>query len=536
MTSQALQAADNAVDKSVRSFESDSELPEVDSRPLWKQICFSFAMLIVVCALIGALMGVGLAEDGVPDEVVAWIALPGTLFVRAIRCCVIPLIFVTMALGFFDMLEVGKASSVGWKTVVVYLSTTCVAATVGTLIARAFADLFTKGPLVVPATKLIQLGCNSGSDGYVSQGINGALSCAATGMSTFLLNDVNSVFSGASSEIRKISVSDGLRENVFIQAVPSNIIIALGKDNFLGIICFTSVFAIACFNMIIKPRAVLDLFLEIKSIFMKLLEGIIKLTPFAVVSLVAGALARQNDLNQAFKDIGLLIGGSVLGYSIHFFFGYPLLLLLVTRNNPYSYLRFLLPAQSFAFATSSSAATLPVTMKCVEQSNMVPTNIRNFALSLGATINMDGMALYLPLGVTFMAVNAGISDQLNPTTWVIIAIMATLGSIGGAPIPSSELVLTLSIYSTAFNTNVIPEGFAFLVAITWLQGRLMTIVNITGDCVVARVVTEWTKNDGLELEKPSKLDLASRKGSCATDLNMTAHDLLPATRVLRNEA
>lgn len=122
--------------------------------------------------------------------------------------------------------------------------------------------------------------------------------------------------------------------------------------------------------------------------------------------------------------------------------------------------------------------------------------------------------------------NAGLSDQLNPATWVIIAIMATLGSIGGAPIPSSELVLTLSIYSTAFNTNVVPKGFAYLVAITWLQGRMMTIVNVTGDCIVARVITEWTKNDGNlvknDFEKPIVGCPSER-----TDLNLTAHDVIP---------
>lgn len=123
---------DNTLEKSVSNSDklSDGSLEEdtvTDTRPLWRQVLFSFAALIIVSALIGAAIGVGLGEDGVPDEVVQWIALPGVLFVRAIRCCVIPLIFVTMVLGMFEMLEVGKASSVGWKTVVVYLSTTCVA-------------------------------------------------------------------------------------------------------------------------------------------------------------------------------------------------------------------------------------------------------------------------------------------------------------------------------------------------------------------------------------------------------------------------
>jgi hypothetical protein len=160
------------LEKSGSSFDGDltEALEAIDSRPLWRKILFSFAALIIVSAAIGAALGVGLGEDGIPDEVVAWVALPGLLFVRAIRCCVIPLIFVTMVLSMIEMLEVGQASSVGWKTIVVYLATTCVAATIGVLLSTAFATLFSDGTSAVAMTsKLIKLGCNSGQDGYVMQ-------------------------------------------------------------------------------------------------------------------------------------------------------------------------------------------------------------------------------------------------------------------------------------------------------------------------------------------------------------------------------
>jgi Na+/H+-dicarboxylate symporter len=140
------------------------------------------------------------------------------------------------------------------------------------------------------------------------QGTDGTLSCSTAAdpskLATFLLNDVNSVFSSKATTIKKISISDGLINNVFIQMVPSNIVTALGTDNFLGVICFATVFAVACFKMTNRPKAILNLFLEIKKIFMKLIKFIIMLTPFAVVSLVAGALASQADLNKAFLDIG----------------------------------------------------------------------------------------------------------------------------------------------------------------------------------------------------------------------------------------
>jgi Na+/H+-dicarboxylate symporter len=156
------------------------------------------------------------------------------------------------------MLEGAQASSVGWKTVVVYLATTCVTATISVLLSTAFVILFSDGTAVVTMTsKLIKLGFNSGQNGYVMQGTDGTLSCStatdSSKLSTFLLHDVNSVFSSKSTIIRKINVSDGLREYVFIQMVPSNIVTALGTDNFLGVIYFASVFAIACFKMRNRP-------------------------------------------------------------------------------------------------------------------------------------------------------------------------------------------------------------------------------------------------------------------------------------------
>jgi Na+/H+-dicarboxylate symporter len=189
------------------------------------------------------------------------------------------------------------------------------------------------------------------------------------------------------------------------------------------------------------------------------------------MSLVAGAIAKQENLASAFKDIAFLMGGAVTAFVLHAFIFYPLLLFCTLRTNPFSYLKFLIPAQTFAFACASSAATLPVTLKCVERSGQVPANIRNFVLSLGSTINMDGTACYLPMTVTFMAVNAGLKNKLDAATYILIAIMATFGSIGTAPVPSASLVIMLTTYSTAFGDDAIPSGFAYIVAIDWLMDR-----------------------------------------------------------------
>jgi Na+/H+-dicarboxylate symporter len=126
------------------------------------------------------------------------------------------------------------------------------------------------------------------------------------------------------------------------------------------------------------PLSILFVSLTIIPSLPNLFQGVIITTPYAVLSLVAGALAQQDNLSTAFKDIGLLIGGAVTAFVLHTVIFYPLLLLFFRRKNPFSYLKFLIPAQSMAFASSSSAVTLPVTMKCVERTEEVPANIRNF--------------------------------------------------------------------------------------------------------------------------------------------------------------
>eukprot|EP00596_Hydrurales_sp_CCMP1899_P005490 CAMPEP_0119039346 /NCGR_PEP_ID=MMETSP1177-20130426/8761_1 /TAXON_ID=2985 /ORGANISM="Ochromonas sp, Strain CCMP1899" /LENGTH=439 /DNA_ID=CAMNT_0007003073 /DNA_START=139 /DNA_END=1458 /DNA_ORIENTATION=+ len=408
-----------------------------------------------------------------------------------------------MILAVLEMLDVGKASAIGWKTVVVYLSTTLAAAIWGVLIATAFKPLFTE--VSQPSgsqPKFITLGCNSGSAGHISESTDGSLLCSITATVTkFLFIDLNKQFkSNNASKFAQVSISESLRTGIFIKMVPANIITEFGNDNFFAIITFSSVFAWACFCMKKRPNGLLNIFEQIKAIFVKLIEGIIMCTPYAVTSLVAGAIAKQTNLSAAFKDIGLLMAGAVTAFVLHAFFFYPLLLLFTLRKNPFSYLKFMIPAQTFAFASASSAATLPVTMKCVERSGEVPANIRNFVLSLGSTVNMDGTACYLPMTVTFMAVNAGLANKLDAATYILIAIMATFGSIGTAPVPSASLVIMLTTYSTAFGDDAIPTGFAYIVAIDWLMDRFRTMMNVTGDSVVARCVAEWTKNDGITLE------------------------------------
>eukprot|EP00980_Cylindrotheca_fusiformis_P000393 scaffold98_cov78-Cylindrotheca_fusiformis.AAC.2 len=175
------------------------------------------------------------------------------------------------------------------------------------------------------------------------------------------------------------------------------------------------------------------------------------------------------------------------GMFVHVFFVYTGIFYFITRDNPFGFLKFVLPAQTTAFACASSAATMPVSLACAEASGRVPKPIARFVIPLGATINMDGSAIYFPCACVWLAVLNG----LTPTfaNYIMLAILSTIGSAGTAPVPSAGLVMVLTAYNSVFNTTGVPDGFEFVVAIDWFLDRLQTVVNVTGDNVVAASIS-----------------------------------------------
>lgn len=215
-----------------------------------------------------------------------------------------------------------------------------------------------------------------------------------------------------------------------------------------------------------------------------------RITPFAVFSLIATAVGSQEDLAGSFGNVGYLILANLVGYLAHFLIVDVGIHYLLTKKNPFTYLKNIIPAQTTALACASSAATLPVTLKCVKASGQVPDDIRTFVLPLGATINMDGSAIYFPCACIWLAILNGITP--NAGSYILLIILSTIGSAGAAPVPASGLVLVITAYNTVFGGSGIPNGFEFIVAIDWFLDRCITVLNVTGDTVVAHIVSVRT--------------------------------------------
>jgi Na+/H+-dicarboxylate symporter len=392
-----------------------------------------------------------------------------------------------------DMLNVGKASTVGFKTVAWYMFTTLLASIEGLLWVLIFRPWFSsKDGEDQEVKKALALKCQNGK--YI-ESINETFACTGSDISNstqFEVVDINNVFKLAAEPYVRLSLSDALQDQLK-QMVPDNITQAFAISNLLSIIMFAIPFGIAISTL---PTArdgmnrLLELFRLLNEAFMMMIRGAIVLTPIAVFFMIGGSLATQDNLGQLMEDVGVLILTVVCGLVIHVVFVLPGFLAFIIKKNPYPYMRQMFEAQVFALCCSSSMATLPVTMKCVENTGEVPATLAKFVLSLGATINMDGSAIYYPAAIVFMAETAGFGDQLGGVELFLLVILSIIGAVGSAPVPSAGLVMIITIWNSVFPSIPLPNTFTYIIATDWLLDRGITAVNITGDTVIARIIVE----------------------------------------------
>mmetsp|Transcript_13947 Transcript_13947/g.24931 ORF Transcript_13947/g.24931 Transcript_13947/m.24931 type:complete len:542 (-) Transcript_13947:63-1688(-) len=507
---------------------SQQDMEEVAKKTCWHQYA---SLFVVIAAIIGLLIGYGFSQWDVSDDAdakaksiaVLWIGLFGDLFIRMLKAVVLPLVFVNVIMATVDMLGLGQAGKVGKLTFLVYLLTTFFAALFGLLFTLIFKSKYNTKEESPEPSRVFSLNCPL--DGLLVQNENN-LECMSTedietelvtadsSIETFTqfgLNDISGSFvaTETGSVIEK-SLSDTLYEGIFLKIVTQNIVGSFVTSDFAAIVAFAIVFGVALYKTMTKrgetvqnPGSLLMMFKELDEVLLKLINWIIALTPIAIVSLIVKAVGNR-DLASVFSDVGWLVLTTMTGMLAHFLFTHIVMFYFITRRNPFGYFKFIVPAQLMAFASASSAATLPVTMNCVQNSGEVPSTLKRFVLSLGATINMDGSALYFPAAITFLAVSEGIS--LDVGQFVLIILISTVGSAGTAPVPSASLVLILTAFQTVTGLDFEPDAFALILAVDFFQDRLRTVLNVTGDASVARMVASLSgsvpeKKDTSKLEE-----------------------------------
>lgn len=384
-----------------------------------------------------------------PEFISDWIKPFGNIFINALKLIAVPLILASLIKGISDLKDISKLSKMGTRTIITYIITTVIAVSVG-----------------LGMVNLIQPG------NAISEETRDDLLSSYAGDATSRIEDAN-------------RQKDAGPLQALEDIVPSNIFAAASDNgNMLQVIFFAVFFGI---GLILIPEAtakpVKDFFDGFNDVILKLIDLIMLAAPYGVFALLAALVVESPsaDLFAALAMYGLTV---LLGLAIMIGF-YCLIVWIFTKNTPSFFINGMAPAQLLAFSTSSSAATLPVTMERVEEHLGVHKEVTSFVLPIGATINMDGTSLYQAVAAVFIAQAFGMDLTLGTQLGIIAT--ATLASIGSAAVPGAGMVMLVIVLAQAG----IPEaGLALIFAVDRPLDMCRTTVNVTGDAAVAMLVAK----------------------------------------------
>ena len=383
------------------------------------------------------------------DVIVDWVKPFGTIFINLLKLIAVPLILASLIKGISDLKDISKLSKMGGRTIGLYVLTTVLAVSIGLVIVN----------IIKPGS-------------YISEQTRTELVASYTA-------DANSKIEAANKQ-SEVGPLQSL-----IDIVPDNIIKASSDNgNMLQVIFFAVIFGIA---MILLPedksKPVKDFFDSFNEIILKMIDIIMLFSPIGVFALLAAIVAESPSLD-LFKALGMygltVIIGLILVMSFYLF-----LVKVFAKKSPKFFINGISPAQLLAFSTSSSAATLPVTMERTVDNLGVDDEVASFVLPIGATINMDGTSLYQAVAAVFIAQSFGM--DLSLATQLGIIVTATLASIGSAAVPGAGMVMLVIVLAQAG----IPEaGLALIFAIDRPLDMCRTTVNVTGDAAVSMIVAK----------------------------------------------
>ena len=413
---------------------------------------------ILIGMVAGVLFGFGMTyiEWG-PSFVQDWINPFGTIFVKLLKLIAIPLILASLVKGISDLKDISKFRNIGLRTIVIYICTTVIAITIGLLLVNA----------IKPG--------NGISEETIAK-----------------LTETYSNDRGVTDKLAEASKQQDSGPLQFLEdMVPDNAFNALGDNSLMLQVIFVTIFLGISMLLIGEKRAkpLKDFFDSLNDVVLKMVDLIMLTAPIAVFALLANVVVSSSDpdiLLALLKYSGVVILGLIL--MIVF---YSLVVGTFSRYNPWTFLKKIFPAQLLAFSTSSSAATLPVTMERVEEHIGVDKEISSFVLPVGATINMDGTSLYQAVAAVFIA--EALKFDLTLANQLTIVLTALLASIGSAAVPGAGMVmLVIVLESIGFPPDKLAIGLALIFAVDRPLDMLRTVVNVTGDATVAMMVAKST--------------------------------------------
>ena len=406
---------------------------------------------IIIGLVLGLLYGIFAASQGLASFTNDWVAPFGKIFLNLLKLIAVPLVLSSLITGVASLSDTKKLSRIGGKTIAIYVLTTAVAVTIGLI-----------------SVNILQPGDTVPED-----------------MKTKLQETYKSAASGrmeAAEEVKDRSILQPL-----VDMVPSNVFSSASNNrNMLQVVFVAIIVGIALIQIPKnKGKPVLDFFEGINELVIKLVDNIMLIAPIGVFALIADTITsvagdNLNNILELLSALGYYMLAVIIGLVLQMAITYTFVLKSFSKMNLKTFYQGIAPAQLLAFSTSSSGATLPVTMERCEEELGVSEEVSSFVLPLGATINMDGTALYQAVAAVFIAQTIGMDLDLGAQLTIVFT--AVLASIGTAAVPGAGIIMLIIILEAV---GVPSAGIALILGVDRILDMMRTVTNVTGDATVA---------------------------------------------------
>ncbi|XP_029387999.1 neutral amino acid transporter B(0) isoform X2 [Mus pahari] len=451
-------------------------------------------LLTVAAVVAGVVLGLGVSAAGGADALgparLTAFAFPGELLLRLLKMIILPLVVCSL-IGGAASLDPSALGRVGAWALLFFLVTTLLASALGVGLALALKP----GAAVTAINDSVVDTCAHSAP--TKEVLDSFLDLARN---IFPSNLVSAAFrSFATSYDESKCSSSEIRSCIQrkINATTVQLVCEVEGMNILGLVVFAIVFGVAVRKLGPEGELLIRFFNSFNDATMVLVSWIMWYAPIGILFLVASKIVEMKDVRQLFISLGKYILCCLLGHAIHGLLVLPLIYFLFTRKNPYRFLWGIMTPLATAFGTSSSSATLPLMMKCVEEKNGVAKHISRFILPIGATVNMDGAALFQCVAAVFIAQLNGVS--LDFVKIITILVTATASSVGAAGIPAGG-VLTLAIILEAVSLPV--KDISLILAVDWLVDRSCTVLNVEGDAFGAGLLQSYVDQTKMPSSEP----------------------------------
>ncbi|XP_055017354.1 solute carrier family 1 member 3a [Boleophthalmus pectinirostris] len=450
--------------------------------------CFiknAFVIFTVAAVVIGIILGFAMRQYHLSYREVKFFSFPGELLMRMLQMLVLPLLVSSLITG-MAALDSRASGKMGMRAVIYYTSTTVIAVFIGIVMVliihpgKGSKDEFTtqqKVEQVSPADAFLDLIRNMFPPNIVE-------ACTKQYKTQYAKRVIHVQMTVNDTIFFENGTQEILREEMI--PVPGSV----NGINALGLVVFSMCFGLIIGSMREQGQPLRDFFDCLNEAIMRLVAIIMWYGCIGILFLIAGKIMEMDDISAMGGQLGMYTVTVISGLLVHAILVLPTLYFVVTRKNPFIFIGGLLQALITALGTSSSSATLPITFKCLEENNNVDKRVTRFVLPVGATINMDGTALYEALAAIFIAqVN---NMDLNFGQILTISITATAASIGAAGIPQAGLV-TMVIVLTSVGLPT--DDITLIIAVDWFLDRLRTTTNVLGDSIGAGIVEHLSRHE-----------------------------------------